>query len=63
MPGSSFARKSSKLKKGRSKKKRRGNSDYEEEDEYGDEEELEGFTRTTGRQREFIRLEHEKKGS
>ena len=42
MPGSSLGRKTKGAKRGK-----RGHSDYEDE--------LEGFTRTTGRQREFIR--------
>lgn len=52
MPGSSYARKTNRSNKaGKKKKTKRGSSEYE--DDYDDE--LEGFTRTTGRQREFIR--------
>ncbi len=53
MPGSFTGRKNGKSKNvGKNRKRKRGGSDYEQDDN----DELEGFTRTTGRQREFIRL-------
>ena len=57
MPGSLFGRKNGKSKNiSKKKKKKRGGSDYENDHDNSNEDELEGFTRTTGRQREFIRL-------